>query len=248
MVDTMANRDVWTETDADSPYSEASLARLDVSAQARELATFARGLVGIGDRADRDLDVLVEDAARLRAQADLVLTRAVVAARAAGASWEAIGAGLGVSRQEAHRRYRDAEQTWFDDLARPEGELADGTRYWKASTAVREPDAVAADLDAWLAASREPGQVDMPVAAALVRLGPVEEASHLIARRRALMNANEQPPADQLAAIYERESIVFERLAASGKQPAYYREVAAQSRARAAELRAQLGESDGGQQ
>lgn len=238
----MRNRDVWTETDAASPYTEASRARITLSAECRELAEFARGMVPIYGRAEADL---VEDAARLRAQADWVLERAIVAARAAGTSWEDIGAALGVTRQEAHRRYRAAEQRWDDDLAHPEGVQDDGTRYWRLPEAARVPGEVAVELDAWVARHREPHDVqpeagERPVSDGLVQMGPLEETSDLIGRRRVLMAEHLVPPADQMAAIYDREAVLADRLAAGGVDSALNREAAARARARAAELRAEV--------
>lgn len=49
-----------------------------------------------------DLASVAHDAERLRRRTD-DLARA---ARAAGASWDEIGAALGISKQAAHRRYR----------------------------------------------------------------------------------------------------------------------------------------------
>jgi hypothetical protein len=73
-------------------------------------------------------------------------------------------------------------------------------------------------------------------------MGPLDEDLHLSVRLRALLD--EQPlslPVDELIAIYERQAVLAERLAAGGVEPAGNREHAARARARAAELRAGLG-------
>lgn len=52
----------------------------------------------------------LEDAAELAEAAQELLTARVVAARLKGATWEDIGAALGMTRQGAMRRYRDAAE------------------------------------------------------------------------------------------------------------------------------------------
>ena len=39
--------------------------------------------------------------------------------REQGASWQDIGAALGISRQTAHERFAEVEQRWKDALRRP---------------------------------------------------------------------------------------------------------------------------------
>ena len=80
-----------------APYTDASLARLTLAHEASELADSARAFVPIHPSELRSTGgggtggSMVEDAARLRAQADQVLTLAVVYERLAGTSWEQIG-------------------------------------------------------------------------------------------------------------------------------------------------------------
>jgi hypothetical protein len=171
----------------------------------------------------------------------------VVAARAAGTSWEDIGTALGITRQSAHNRFIEAERHWKDVLAHPEGTNTDGLRYSRLPHGADDTAAVAADLDAWVIRHRERTDVlgahpDAPVSGNLRRMGPLDEDLHLSVRLRALLD--EQPlslPVDELIAIYERQAVLAERLAAGGVEPAGNREHAARAGARAAELRAGLG-------
>lgn len=69
-------------------------------------ATLAR--VAGADAAEPDLDrllELVEVTSRAGAETKSLLREAVSSARAAGASWDAIGRVLGMSRQAAHQRF-----------------------------------------------------------------------------------------------------------------------------------------------
>ena len=54
-----------------------------------------------------DMEALLA-AVRQRDQAELSLSRAVSSAHANGASWAAIGASLGMTRQGAHKKYARA--------------------------------------------------------------------------------------------------------------------------------------------
>ena len=54
-----------------------------------------------------DLEALIL-ARRSAAAADAALTATVAAARAHGATWQAIGAALGMTRQAAHAKYAKA--------------------------------------------------------------------------------------------------------------------------------------------
>ncbi len=122
--------------------SDAALARLDLSAQARLIADAAHSLALVQPAERHDptaTTALIEKAEQLRDQADELIRRAVIAARERGASWQAIGDQLGVSRQAAEQRFSAA----FD--RRRNGLL----HYTNADNDFR---ALAAELDTWAAA------------------------------------------------------------------------------------------------
>ena len=78
----------------DDRYSHQARARLALSAAAKELSDYARGLVSADDRGSGPGEV-VERAVQLVDDARGVLERAVVYERERGASWQTIGAALG---------------------------------------------------------------------------------------------------------------------------------------------------------
>src|SRR5829696_3788766 len=197
--DMVLGRVSWGRFDEHSPYTREAQARVQLSAEARELSDFARAFVAIHGRADSGL---VEDAARLRYQAELVLRYAVIAARAANTSWEDIGDALGVKRQSAHERYAEAERHWQEVLANPEAVNESGERHSRAPFAAMNPAKAGAELNEWVRRHHEPtdGTLrDAPVSAGLRRMDPLTELLSLSDRRRILLAA--QPPPDQLAAI-----------------------------------------------
>lgn len=131
---------------ADTNYPAAALAQLALSESARRTAEHAAALVPApapdgGTEADE-----VHRAAALLADAQVVLDRAVVAARERGASWQAIGDQLEITRQSAQERWAERMREWTADLDRPwstrAGTLPDGALHPKQSVA---------ELDAWCA-------------------------------------------------------------------------------------------------
>lgn len=71
-----------------------------------ENANDGQGPTPVATTERADLDELIA-ALRVRDQAEDDLARAAVAAHASGASWAAIGAVIGLTRQGAHRRYSE---------------------------------------------------------------------------------------------------------------------------------------------
>jgi hypothetical protein len=235
-----SREDVWTEVDEDSPYTTDSLARLAMSAEARELADSARGHVPTRGRRTTAGDV--QDAAGLVVHAEMVLQWAVIAAREAGESWEDIGLALGIKRQSAHERYADAVRRWREDLVHPYGVDDDGRRAALLHDAAHDPDYWAPRLDEWARRHLDPGDVDYgerPVSAGLRRMGPLDELLALGTRRTALLAEHLAPPPAEVAAICEREAVLYERLADAGLDVTVNREAAARARARAEQLRAE---------
>src|SRR6266704_6038762 len=99
-------------------YSRKSQARIALSVAAREVSDEARGLVPADDRGS-GVGEIVERAVQLVDRTRDVLERAVVYEREEGASWQDIGAALGISRQTAQERFAEVEQRWRDALRRP---------------------------------------------------------------------------------------------------------------------------------
>lgn len=135
------------------------LARLALSAEAADVADYARGLVPTeSDGYARPGDV-VENAARLVTGAQEVLTRAVIAERARGTSWADIGEALGgVSRQAAQERYRVHIADWERGLDAPYTHSAGGQILnAQLPEAALTPRTVATRLDEWVHRHHEPG-------------------------------------------------------------------------------------------
>jgi acyl transferase domain-containing protein len=99
-------------------YSRRTQARVALSVAAREVSDHARSLVPADDRGSGAGEI-VERAAQLLDDVRGVLDRAVICEREQGASWQTIGAALGISRQTAHERFAEVERLWKDALRRP---------------------------------------------------------------------------------------------------------------------------------
>jgi len=224
---------VWSSpVDDDSPLTRASLAKLVLAYDARELAEAAHGFVATYGSYE---DVTIEEVGRLvLAPAKRLVDAAVVAARLRGVSWETIGEVLEITRQSAHARYAEAEKAFEAMLDEPEATAADGTRYNRQHPALRRPDETAAELDAWAVRHREdpphsfPGR-DRPVSDGLRRMDPLTELMDLSSRRRRLRDeaweqaidriggaaAGDQnaDDLDQTADLFEREARVHQHMA-----------------------------------
>jgi hypothetical protein len=208
--------------DTDAPYTDASRARLAVSLEAQELSDLARRWVNVppgelrssGSGGDRG--GTVEAVRRLCAQADWVMTQAVVYERVGGSTWEQIGEALGVSKQAAHERYAGAEREFREALREPEGVGESGEPYIRLNAAAYEPDRFARDLDAWARRHREPTDAfddARPVSGQLARMDAHTEILALGSRRQWLFRKYIVPPASELLGLARRELAIWERLA-----------------------------------
>ncbi|MEV0149962.1 MULTISPECIES: hypothetical protein [unclassified Nonomuraea] len=239
--------DTSEPTYEDAPYTELSLAKLALAATAQELAEFAASFVAVyPGRPDA-----VEDAARCLARAQELLERAVIAQRAAGDSWEDIGAALEITKQSAHARFRKASEEWDAAIKRPEvvsemygitGRLETYVdNRMPAGTA--SPQETAARLDRWaIAHAAADGRDidDRPVSGRMVRMDPLTELMTLTDRSAAIREEFMAPPPHLMAEIQEREAVLWERIAAAGGRSARdATKHAAQARERAATYRAQ---------
>jgi hypothetical protein len=113
-----------------------------MSFEACELSDLARAMVPIGGT------TTLADAVEVIAAARRFLDAAVVAERAAGASWQLIGDVLGLSASEAEDRFQAAEAHFRQRLHSTDGE-------WRAYV-VREPLEAAEDLDEWVGSGGAP--------------------------------------------------------------------------------------------
>ncbi|WP_157255080.1 hypothetical protein [Nonomuraea typhae] len=244
--------DTMKQTPDDAPFTEESLAKLALAATARELADFAAGFVAIYP--GRPYEV-VEDAARCVARAQELLVRAVIAQRAAGGSWEDIGAALDITKQSAHAKFREASEEWDAAIRRPEvvdqmygitGSLETHV-FNRMPAGTARPEETAADLDAWALAHAAadgrtaPGHVDdRPVSGGMVRMDPLTELMTLTNRTAAIRDEFIGPPPHLLADVHEREAVLWDRVAAEGGTASRgARKRASEARKRATDYRAQ---------
>ena len=141
-------------------YSHKAQARLVLSTAAKELSDYARGLVSADDRHSGPGEI-VERAVQLVDDARGVLERAVVYEREQGASWQTIGAALGISRQTAHERFAEVERHWKDALRRPYAEAGPGGRRMnRLPPGADDPERRGQQLDAWVIRHRDPADRD----------------------------------------------------------------------------------------
>jgi hypothetical protein len=240
---------IFGDPDEDSPYTADTLARLALSVAAHELADFAREFVPIDGEHGAPDGTLFEDALRLLSRAERVVELAVVYERLAGTGWPVLGEVLGMTKQSAHERYAEAEKRFREALAEPETTSEFGMPYNRLPAGADDPDGWADRLDRWVRRHREAGAVDHdehPVTAGLRRMDPFSEVMELDRQIRGLLDEYAPLPLDRLAAIYERQAVLYDRLddavtrAGSGRDAAHNREAAATCRARAAELRATI--------
>jgi hypothetical protein len=98
----------------------------------------------------------LEDAARLVARAEDALESLVVFEAISGTTWEDIGSGLGVARQNAHKKFSGAVARFKEALAEPEVRGAGGQLYNRLPDSAADPDRWAPKLDDWIERHREP--------------------------------------------------------------------------------------------
>ncbi|HEU4346695.1 MAG TPA: hypothetical protein VFR35_02790 [Actinoplanes sp.] len=197
-------------------YSHAVQARLALSAAAKGVSDEARGLVSADDRGSGAGEI-VERAVQLVDDARAVLERAVVYERERGASWQTIGAAIGISRQTAHERFSEVERRWKDALRRPDAAAGPGGRRApRLPAGAEDPERWGEQLDQWVIRHREPGDLDTdahPVsgqqrpqsllqAAAELR----HDGQELISRGASLV---------ERFAFYERKAVLLEQIAAA---------------------------------
>lgn len=127
-----------------SPRDEA---RVALAQAARTVADIARGLVPtvpdqVGDPASPLRDVLTLQSMFV----SFLESRALVASREAGATWDQIGEAAAMTRQSAHERWAPVEQAWKE-----------GGRKMLSRGHPVDAQRTAADLDQWYARGRDGG-------------------------------------------------------------------------------------------
>jgi hypothetical protein len=141
-------------------YSHVAQARLALSVAAKAVSDEARGLVSADDRGSGAGEI-VERAVQLVDDARAVLDRAVVYERVRGASWQTVGAAIGISRQTAHERFAEVERRWKDALGGSDAAAGPGDRRAPPlPPGAEDPEGWGRRLDRWVIRHREPGDLD----------------------------------------------------------------------------------------
>ncbi|WP_331733633.1 hypothetical protein OG948_60035 (plasmid) [Embleya sp. NBC_00888] len=224
-------------------YSPASLSRLVLSEQATIVAERAIGLAVIRedefrpdgrDERDREAILTLIATRNLAEHVQALLRAAVVHTQTSGIGWERIATVLGQTRQSVARKHGPAVEEWRTSIVGPDGRPG-LPRTHRAEDAA----ALAHELDAWLRehAARPSGPQDAAISERLGRLGAAEELDLLLAHSRGAL-----PPAE-LAAVRERQTVLYERFAAAEDDPEQarrYRRYAAHARDQTTELRESL--------
>lgn len=222
---------------ARTDYSPAALARLAMSAAARDLADAGSALVPTASDYCREGGEWTRAAASIAADARELLALAVTYERLRGTTWEEIGEALGgITRQAAQERYGAYVSEWTARALRAWLNPAERVRLLGEL-----PDAMVHRLNAWVDRHTSNDSNPDPVGAGLAALttlsmsGLVIESAALLQKTRRSGDA-----ADELAALelgYARRKVeLAERLVEEGAEGA--EEMLAESRARLAELEA----------
>ncbi len=181
-------------------FSAEALARLVFSAAAREASDYGRFIAARNDDASLRPGELVAKAARLLAHADVMVTRAVVADRLAGNSWDDITDGLRLDpekREVVEARYTPAvtnfeTAVWLRALTPPDGnigELAD----FKIPKEVLDPLGQARLLDKWYLGGYEQSKYplaiddDKPAVSTVLSDATLDELAAEMAERLAIL-------------------------------------------------------------
>lgn len=253
-----------------APYTEATLARLVLSAELADLADAASGLVPIGEYALREdgsatfAGEVVGDVARIAAAARRALDAAVVFARLGKVTWEQVGLALDVTHQSAQERFKPLVEQFREELLSPEnpdytGEF--GQLRWRLAPAAREPKAAARDLDEWvLQQPRRSGDEEpdpAPVSGHLARMAPraelawLSDLSHQMWRDAESPTGISLPPLGARLTVAERLAQVWQLIADEEKRTSRAKRASratrdglAHAQRMVAELRAQIPAGD----
>lgn len=225
-------------------YSRTALARLVLAHECAELADLAAAHVAtVSDSAGRPGE-MVGEALQLVSMAQDVLTKAVVYERQKGTSWHQIGEQLGVKRQGAHERYREAEEDWKLALVEPleparpadiNGRIT--PREVRLHHAAYNPTKTAHALDRWVREQvHHYRNTEHPVSGHLRPLSTIEEMGQILDAIN-LLHRTHAGPAER-AEVMEWKADLLDRIAAEDGKPEAVQQ-AAEARAYAAQLRAE---------
>jgi hypothetical protein len=161
-----------------------------------------------------------------------VLERAVVYERERGASWQTIGAAIGISRQTAHERFAELERRWKDALNRPDAEADPGRqRAPRLPAGAENPERWGEQLDRWVIRHREPGDLETgehPVSGEQRPQSLLQAAAELRHDGQELTSRGASL-ADRFA-FYERKAVLLEQIAAADPDDPAAGEAAAAAR------------------
>lgn len=225
----MSDPDRATSPAEPAPYTEATRARLVLSADAAELADRVAGLVPIGeyelaaDGTARWASEWVEQAAAIAAAAQQLLRDAVVTARLGGAIWNEVGAALDVTGSSAQERFGEVVDQFRLELHSPEdphytGKF--GEIQYRLHSAALDPEAAAADLDDWVRRHHDPATVaelgEAPVSGGLARMDPMAELRWIsdVSHQLWADHDGHVPPLPARLALAERTLAAWEAIAA----------------------------------
>jgi hypothetical protein len=164
---------------------------MDESRSAFSVATAvlarAQALAGVLHREDSQANALrlVEAAAGVKADADRLLVASVDDARRVGATWQAIGTTLGISRQAAYQRFGQAvdPRTGRPVVKNVPVETVERAKSVFHQAALGDVEAVCADFDDQMSAAMTPEALGETWASVLAAVGQLESMGDASAQR-----------------------------------------------------------------
>lgn len=225
-------------------YSHGAQARIALSASARQVSDGSRRLVSADDR-NSGAGEIVEQAGQLVDDAHVLLDRAVIYERERGASWQTVGAALGISRQTAHERFAEIERQWKDALRRPYAEAGPGgPRTQRLPAGAEDPERWAQQLDEWVVRHREPSDLDTSEHPVSGQQGPQSlQAAAAELRRDGYELTSRGASLTERFAFYERKADLLEQIAAADPDDPAASQAAAAARGQLEEARRRTGRS-----
>jgi hypothetical protein len=222
-------------------YSHVAQARLALSVAAKEVSDEARGLVAADDRGSGAGEI-VERAVQLADDARAVLDRAVVYERVRGASWQTIGAAIGISRQTAHERFAEVERRWKDALGGSDAAAGrGGRRAPRLPPGAEDPEGWGRRLDRWVIRHREPGDLDTGEHPVSGQQGPQSLLQAAVELRHDGQELTSRGASlAERFAFYERKAVLLEQIAAADPDDPAAGEAAAAARRQLQEARGRV--------
>ena len=137
--------------------------------------------------------------------------------RERGASWQTIGAALGISRQTAHERFAEVERQWKDALRRGDAEAGPGGRPARLLPAgADDPERWGRVLDWWVIRHRELDDLDTgehPVSGQQGPQSPLAAAAEL--RRDGYELISRGASLAERFSFYERKAELLDQISAA---------------------------------